>query len=708
MSWFDNLKLKPKLLAAFGVGAALCAVLGIFAIAQLASVKDRSTQIAVNWLPSVEAMGELSARAADARSHQYRHVTSIDDEAMAAAETLIAATRADFDSVRSAYTKLVSSPEEQAKTAELDRLWETYWTQWNGIRESSRSNKKADAGDRMRGEAFTTYRGLKDKLRELKDLNRDGADAASNAVDAAYTFSRTLILPLVVASLLIAVLSGLLVTRRLTTAIATIGDRMTSLQTRCVASSRRTVEGLARGDISVKTVAGTTPINSTSRDELGDLSRTFDVMLGDMKALIDATSVTQDKISFVLSDTLALVEAARTGTLSTRIDVSRHDGSFRQLVSGLNDTLDAVAAPFAETRAVMVRVAARDLAIRMSGAYVGEYAEIAASINAALENLDETLVQVNAAADQVAAAGSEITSAAQSLASGASQQAASLEEVSASVHIFASMAQQSASNASEARSLAASARSDTVEGTARMDRLTQAVEEIRKASSDTAKIVKTIEEIAFQTNLLALNAAVEAARAGDAGRGFAVVAEEVRSLALRAAEAAKSTAGLIEQGQASADRGVALNGEVMQSLGRITTQIDKVAVVTAEISAASEQQVEGVAQIKTAIDEINNVTQQVAANAEESASAATELESQAQTLRETVAEFTLTSGSTAPPSHRSSHSPGIGTGRPRPSTARPKPARQPRPAPRAMASTGVGAKAADLIPFDDEAGLDSF
>lgn len=210
--------------------------------------------------------------------------------------------------------------------------------------------------------------------------------------------------------------------------------------------------------------------------------------------------------------------------------------------------------------------------------------------------------------------------------------------------------------------------------------------------------MKTIDEIAFQTNLLALNAAVEAARAGDAGRGFAVVADEVRALAIRAAEAAKVTAGLIEQGQRSADHGVSLNSEVLQSLSLINAGIDKVAVVTAEICAASEQQVDGVSQIKTALDQINAVTQQVAANAQESASAAIEMESQAIQLRETVGRFRLNTAATTTVRERS-----VGAGKP---VVRAKPLAAARcsvaPAPRKPTAPSRAGAAAALIPFGDD------
>src|SRR5207244_3670763 len=134
------------------------------------------------------------------------------------------------------------------------------------------------------------------------------------------------------------------------------------------------------------------------------------------------------------------------------------------------------------------------------------------------------------------------------------------------------------------------------EGVRSMQHLSEAITKIKGSADSTAKIVKTIDEIAFQTNLLALNAAVEAARAGDAGKGFAVVAEEVRNLAMRSAEAAKHTANLIEESVKNADGGVALNQEVLSNLQEINGQIEKVSEVVAEIAAASDQQSQGVEQ----------------------------------------------------------------------------------------------------------------
>jgi methyl-accepting chemotaxis protein len=178
-------------------------------------------------------------------------------------------------------------------------------------------------------------------------------------------------------------------------------------------------------------------------------------------------------------------------------------------------------------------------------------------------------------------------------------------------------------------------------GSAQMDEMMAAVKEINAASQSISKVIKVIDDIAFQTNILALNAAVEAARAGEAGKGFAVVAEEVRSLAMRSAEAAENTAGMIEESVKNADGGVKITEEVMKSLSEIVDRTGKVGDIIAEIAAASDEQARGIEQVNTAVSQMNLVTQQNAANSEESANASEELSGQASELANMVSAFKL-------------------------------------------------------------------
>jgi len=237
---------------------------------------------------------------------------------------------------------------------------------------------------------------------------------------------------------------------------------------------------------------------------------------------------------------------------------------------------------------------------------------------------------------EVASASSQVSGSSAALAEGASRQAAGLEEISASLEEMSGMSKQNADSAQQASNLAGEASQSASSGNSAMVRMTDAIDEIQKSSSETAKIIKVIDEIAFQTNLLALNAAVEAARAGEAGKGFAVVAEEVRNLAMRSAEAAKDTSEMIEQSVKNAENGVNITKEVSVSLEDIVSGIEKTANLVDEIAAASKEQTDAVNQVNTALSEMEKVTQENAAGAEESSSAAIQLNQQSETLKGSV------------------------------------------------------------------------
>jgi methyl-accepting chemotaxis protein len=239
-------------------------------------------------------------------------------------------------------------------------------------------------------------------------------------------------------------------------------------------------------------------------------------------------------------------------------------------------------------------------------------------------------------ASQVTSASSQIASASQELAQGASEQASSLEETSSSLEELTAMIQQNTENARQANVMAGDANKIAVSGIGSMNKMADSITQIQASSNETAKIIKTIDEIAFQTNLLALNAAVEAARAGEAGKGFAVVAEEVRNLAKRSAEAAKTTSELIANSQKNVGNGVAVSEEVRKILNDIGVNATKVANLINEVSSSSEEQTRGIEQINSAVSEMDKVTQRNSANAEESASASEELSSQASELNDMV------------------------------------------------------------------------
>lgn len=254
---------------------------------------------------------------------------------------------------------------------------------------------------------------------------------------------------------------------------------------------------------------------------------------------------------------------------------------------------------------------------------------------------------VAAGSEQITAASGQVASSAQSLAAGASEQAASIEETSASLEEMSSMTKNNAENAQQAKITAAQTRQLADRGATQMVAMEQAMQGIQTASTDIAKILKTIDEIAFQTNILALNAAVEAARAGEAGAGFAVVADEVRALAQRCATAAKETAGKIEESVNQSRNGVTISAEVARSFSDIQAHVRQLDQLVAEIAHASQEQHQGIQQVSSAVTQMDRVTQTNAGNAEESAAAAEELNAQAATLNEVVASLQQLAGAVA-------------------------------------------------------------
>lgn len=284
-----------------------------------------------------------------------------------------------------------------------------------------------------------------------------------------------------------------------------------------------------------------------------------------------------------------------------------------------------------------------------------EVARTGEAFNQLLARLQDSLREINQQASAVSEAASRVSTASQQMSVASAQQsesassmAATMEEMTVSINHVADRATEADQLSSASGRLAKDGTriiGSTVEGinsiAATVREASEQITRLEENSERVNSVVAVIKEVADQTNLLALNAAVEAARAGEAGKGFAVVAEEVRNLAMRSAEAAKNTAGLIEESVKNAKNGVSINSDVQKSLQEITASISKTTELISEIAASCSEQAQGVEQVNRAVSQMDKVTQSNAANAEESASASEQLSAQAHAMHNVVAELVV-------------------------------------------------------------------
>jgi methyl-accepting chemotaxis protein len=375
-------------------------------------------------------------------------------------------------------------------------------------------------------------------------------------------------------------------------------------------------------------------------------------------------------VNALVADANMLSKAAVDGKLATRADAAKHQGDFRAIVKGVNETLDAVIGPLNVAANYVDRISKGDIPSKITDQYNGDFNAIKNNLNVLIEamekvtavaqeiskgnlmvtvrerseqdelmkaiqqmvaRLTEVVSDVKAASENVASGSQSMSATSEQMSKGATQQAAAAEEASSSMEEMASNIKQNADNANQTEKIAMKASEDGREGG-------KAVAETVAAMRDIATKISIIEEIARQTNMLALNAAIEAARAGEHGKGFAVVASEVRKLAERSQTAAGEISTLSSSSVEVAERA----GEM---LSKIIPDIQKTAELVQEISSSSNEQNTGAGQINKAIQQLDQVIQQNAGAAEEMASTATELSSQADQLLATIGFFQIGEGS---------------------------------------------------------------
>ncbi|SDK85592.1 methyl-accepting chemotaxis protein, partial [Methylophilus rhizosphaerae] len=408
---------------------------------------------------------------------------------------------------------------------------------------------------------------------------------------------------------------------------------------------------------------------------------------GEFNTIKDNLNQCIDAVNALIADANMLSQAAVDGQLSTRADASKHQGDFRKIVEGVNNTLDSVINPLNVAANYVDRISKGDIPEHISEHYNGDFNEIKNNLNTCIDAVNmlvadadllaeaakdgritvraeadkhqgdfrtiiegvnntldmvvEPIIAVTEAVETITTAANEISSGNADLSARTEQQASSLEETAASMEELASTVKQNAENAKQANQLALTASDVAVKGGAVVNEVVATMSAINDSAKKIEDIISVIDGIAFQTNILALNAAVEAARAGEQGRGFAVVAGEVRNLAQRSASAAKEIKELISDSVSKTTEGTRLVENAGSTMEDVVSSVQRVADIISEISAASAEQTTGIDQVNQAVTSMDETTQQNAALVEEAAAAAESLVDQANQLADAISQFKL-------------------------------------------------------------------
>ncbi|MES2163665.1 MAG: methyl-accepting chemotaxis protein [Pseudomonadota bacterium] len=333
-----------------------------------------------------------------------------------------------------------------------------------------------------------------------------------------------------------------------------------------------------------------------------------------------------------------------------------------------------------------------DLTHQIKVERMDEIGHTAVAFNKLLEQIAGVIDTVRASTIAVGAASQDIASGTGDLSQRTSSQAAALEQTAASMEQLTSTVGQNADNARQANQLARSASDVAAQGGTVVEQVVVTMGSINESSRKIVDIISVIDGIAFQTNILALNAAVEAARAGEQGRGFAVVATEVRNLAQRSAAAAKEIKALIDDSVEKVGSGTRLVEQAGTTMQEVVASIKQVTDIVGEISAATQEQNDGIAQVHQAVTQMDQTTQQNSALVEETAAAAQTLREQADKLEQVVSAFKINASAAAyaPPKRPvRAAAPVVAT---LPRAARPKAAPQPAAAPKKLKVSAAASK----------------
>jgi methyl-accepting chemotaxis protein len=670
MKWFNDLKIGKKLIGAFVTVTLITVICVLFSIIKMANISDQDKYMYENCVISIQDLGNASSNFELAMA-LTRDPVLITDERFKQAniEARNELTRKINDNLKD-YEARISTPEEKElynKFLEARKEFKTHIAKFNSY--LAEGNLK-QAALFFQGDFTTASENQRTALKNIIQFKADYAKSLSLSNEEQASASARNLIILAIIGFAISIGLGLFISNNIKRPVAKVLEM---------------AKELLKGHVKARA-------NIQSNDELGEMGKVLDefavalegfadcmnlIADGDVSQQLDvrdkddvlapALNHIAETLRSLLAETKLLTTGAIEGQLSVRGNADKFKGGYKEIVTGINATLDAVITPIKEGVEILEIISQGDLTVRVTSDYQGDHKLIKESINKVADSLSTAMSDVSDAVQAAASASGQISSSTEEMAAGASEQTQQATEVAGAVEEMTKTILENTRNASYAAESAKEAGnkaieggkvvSETIEGMNRIAEVVKksalTVHELGKSSDQIGQIVQVIDDIADQTNLLALNAAIEAARAGEQGRGFAVVADEVRKLAERTTKATKEIAAMIKQIQKDTTGAVASMEEgtkevefgkekadlAGESLNEIINETNKVVDIVTQVAAASEEQSSAVEEISKSVEAISAVTQQSASGTQQIARAAEDLNRLTLNLENLVSKF---------------------------------------------------------------------
>ncbi|HRB54307.1 MAG TPA: methyl-accepting chemotaxis protein [Bacteroidia bacterium] len=670
MKWYYNLKVSAKLLLGFVLVAVIASIIGVLGISNINAIDKSDTEMYENMTVPIAQMSDISTYFQRVRVNTREVVIANTNEEINEYVGKIQDYRDSIDAIGKLFEVKIISDEMKAAFQDFRDTRVEYGRDLDVLVGLAKENRDDEAMALLKGVMAASSRAEMNAIAKIIDMKEADANAKSVANSELASTATTMMMIIMSLGFLISIGLGIFISKIISKPLN---------QLTVVAGK------VAVGEIEVD-------VKQDTKDEIGMLMGAFNTLIENVKMQVSVAEkisegdlnvdvkVKSDKDvlnqSFVkvvktlrdlVSEATMLSKAGVEGRLTTRGNASNFKGGYKEIVQGVNETLDAVIKPVQDGARVMDEFATGDFTGRVTAEYKGEHQLIKNSINKMGESVSSIINQVKEAVAATASAANEISSSTEQMAAGAQEQSSQATEVAGAVEQMTKTIFETTKNTGQATEASKNAGKSAKEGghvveetISGMNRIADVVRKsadtvqaLGKSSDQIGEIVQVIDDIADQTNLLALNAAIEAARAGEQGRGFAVVADEVRKLAERTTKATKEIATMIkqiqkdtngavdsmQQGTKEVEAGKLLAEKAGTSLQEIIHGAEKVVDIVSQVAAASEEQSSAAEQISKNIESISSVTTQSASGIQQIAHASEDLNRLTLNLQELIAQF---------------------------------------------------------------------